>query len=337
MSNSLNVNRIEIPGQQSHGESVFPFAYRCESPDATVVEAAEWITAHRDELLQLAATHGAVLYRDFPTPTAEEFDAMIVALGVENFPYRRSLSNAVRVNVTDRVFSANEAPPDVHIFFHHEMAQTPIFPHQILFHCEVAPDEGGATPICRSDVLFERLKAECPDFVAACESKGLKYSNVMPGENDANSGMGRSWRSTLGVDDRAGAEARLRELGYSWEWVDDGCLRATTPALPAVMDVGNGRKAFFNQLIAAYKGWKDSRNDPSSAIRHGDGDILDANAVAVAIRLADELAFDVQWQVGDFALIDNTVAMHARRPFVGQRKVRASLAAMQTQSFTVTA
>ena len=62
----------------------------------------------------------------------------------------------------------------------------------------------------------------------------------------------------------------MRELGYSWQWQDNGDLRATTPVLPAVRDLGDGRSSFFNQLIAAFKGWKDTRNDPSKAITFGD-------------------------------------------------------------------
>ena len=199
-----------------------------------------------------------------------------------------------------------------------------------MFFCEIAPQLGGETPLCRSDVLFERLAERCPEFVAKCEQSGLKYTNVMPGADDPNSGMGRSWQSTLGVDTKEAAEARLNELGYSFEWMADGCLRATTPALPAVMEVNLGQKTFFNQLIAAYCGWKDTRNDPSDAIRHGDGTKLDADAVNVAVELAEELAYDHKWEVGDIVLLDNTVAMHARRPFSGTRKVLASLAEMQT-------
>ncbi|MGC1275647.1 MAG: TauD/TfdA family dioxygenase [Planctomycetaceae bacterium] len=330
---ALAVSTPAIAGQQTHGETVFPYVVRSESADATRTDAVRWFEANRQELLRLATVHGAVLFRDFPLATAEDFDALIEALNIPNFPYRKSLSNAVRVNRTERVFSANEAPPEVTIFFHHEMAQTPVYPAKILFFCEIAAAEGGATPICRSDVLYERLKADCPQFVADCESKGLRYTNVMPGDDDAQSGMGRSWKSTLEVTNRDAAAARLRELNYSWEWLPDGCLRATTPPLPAVMEVGPGRKTFFNQLIAAFCGWKDSRNDPSEAIRHGDGSKLDSESVMRAVALAEELAFDVKWQPGDAVLIDNTIAMHARRTFRGTRKVLASLADVQTQQF----
>src|SRR6185295_16835854 len=116
---------------------------------------------------------------------------------------------AVRVNRTTRVFTANEAPPTVTIMLHHEMAQTPVYPSRLFFFCEQAAAGGGATPICRSDVLWERLEKQCPEFARNCRTKGLKYSNVMPDQNDAASGMGRSWRSTLRAEDRAAAEIRL--------------------------------------------------------------------------------------------------------------------------------
>jgi hypothetical protein len=312
---------------------VFPFVVESPFEAGAQPEALAWISAHRDELLRLSLTHGAVLFRGFPLPSVEAFDGLIQALGVSNFPYGESLSNAVRVNRTERVFSANEAPPEVRIFFHHEMAQTPVFPARILFYCEVAAEQGGATPTCRSDVLYEQLKERCPAFIRECETKGLRYTNVMPGSDDPNSGMGRSWQSTLGTDSRSGAEKRLGELGYSWAWLNDGCLKATTPPLPAVMEVSPGRKTFFNQLIAAYCGWKDERNDPSQAVRHGDGSVLDAGAVTVAGEIADELTFNVAWRPGDTVLIDNAVVMHARQPFRGTRKVVASLADKRTQSF----
>ena len=57
------------------------------------------------------------------------------ALPLPAFTYDESLSNAVRRNRTDRVFTANEAPPELEIFLHHEMAQTPCFPRYLFFYC----------------------------------------------------------------------------------------------------------------------------------------------------------------------------------------------------------
>jgi alpha-ketoglutarate-dependent taurine dioxygenase len=330
---TLEVSPIRVAGQQTAHGKEFPLVLACRTPEATLEESVAWARENRAMLKAQTSEHGAILFRGFPVRSAEDFDAFVAAFELPNFPYNKSLSNAVRVNWTERVFSANEAPADVTIYLHHEMAQTPIFPAQLFFFCQTAADEGGETPICRSDVLYERLKAKCPEFARNCEEKGLQYTNVMPGENDHQSGMGRSWQSTLGATTREAAEARLVELGYSWKWLDDGCLQATTPVLPAVRELPSGRKAFFNQLIAAFQGWKDVRNDPAKAIRFGDGGPLDQAATTAAAQLAEELTFNVPWQSGDVVFMDNCVAMHGRRTFRGTRKVLASLASPLKQSF----
>lgn len=323
-----DVETIELPGQQAHGGLVFPLGLACRSPQATLEEVGRWLRAHRAELLTQASTHGAVLFRGFPVRTAEDFDAFIAALDLKNFPYEESLSNAVRVVRTPRVFTANEAPPSVMIYLHHEMAQTPIYPSRLLFFCEQPASSGGATPLCRSDVLWQHLQQAEPAFAQACREKGLRYTNVMPAENDPTSGMGRSWQSTLRASTREEAERRLASLGYSWEWLAGGELKATTPVLPAVRTLPDGRESFFNQLIAAFQGWKDARNDPSKAITFGDGSPLDRAAVDHATRIAESLTFDIPWQKGDVALVDNFVTMHGRRTFTGTRKVLASLVAL---------
>jgi alpha-ketoglutarate-dependent taurine dioxygenase len=321
---ALQVHPIEVEGQQQYDGRPFPLALACQ-PAATLDDATAWVAENRRQLRDDAGLHGAVLFRGFPLTGPEDFDRFVAAFDLPNFPYEDSLSNAVRLVKTPRVFTANEAPPTVTIFLHHEMAQTPIYPSKLFFFCEQPAESGGATPLCRSDVLWDRLRGECPEFARNCESKGLKYSNVMPSQDDPSSGMGRSWQSTLRASAPAQAEARLRTLGYSWTWLDDGCLRATTPVLPAVRPLADGRTSFFNQLVAAFQGWKDERNDPSKAITFGDGTRLDRDAVNVATRLSEELSFNIPWERGDVALVDNFVTMHGRRPFTGTRKVLASL------------
>ncbi len=322
----ITVSRIDIDEQQSHGGTLFPLVYSCDEP-VTIEQSVAWVGDQIDSLNEQLATAGTLLFRGFPLVSAEDFDRFVVAFQYPNFTYAESLSNAVRINKTERVFTANEAPSTVRIHFHHEMAQTPIYPSRLFFFCQTPADSGGATPLCRSDVLLDRLRELEPQFVAACEQKGLKYSNVMPGADDASSGMGRSWQSTFGTQSRTEAEVRLAQLGYSWQWLDSDCVRVTTPVLPAVRQLRNGRRSFFNQLIAASQGWRDDRNDPSRAITYGDGSPLNVAAVQTACEISEELSFDVPWQVGDVALVDNYSVMHARRPFTGTRRILASLVA----------
>ncbi len=326
--NSIDVVVSPVDGQQWFDGESFPLVYECRTKNANLDSVEGWIRQSQTTLDRQARENGTVLFRGFPLSTDQDLDRFIRAFGYPNFPYEESLSNAVRVNRTERVFTANEAPPDVTICLHHEMAQTPVYPSRLFFFCEQPAEQGGATPLCRSDVLFDRLLSEFPEFIADCESKGLLYTNIMPAENDPTSGMGRSWQSTFRADTRESAEQRLQNLGYSWEWLADGCLRSTTPVLQAVMEVEPGRKTFFNQLIAAFHGWNDSRNDPTKAITFGDGSPLNPETMERVAAIAEELTFDVPWRKGDVALVDNRVVMHGRRTFSGTRKVLASLVAM---------
>lgn len=289
--------------------------------------AALWQQLGGDIERQLASS-GAVLLRGFNFPDAQGFDGMIEATGWPSFTYAQSLSNAVRVNVTPRVFTANEAPPDIAIHLHHEMAQTPIHPSRLLFFCEIPPDKGGATPLCRSDTLYARIVEELPGFAEKCRTLGVRYTNIMPGKDNAASGQGRSWASTLSVTTCAEAEAKLAALGYDWHWRgcdDAAALRVTTAVMPAVRVLDDGSISFFNQLIAAWAGWADTPDDEPDKITFGDGSAISDTDMARAAALAEEVTVNCIWQQGDIAIIDNYRVMHGRRPFAGKRRVLAAL------------
>ncbi|WP_299074058.1 TauD/TfdA family dioxygenase [uncultured Paraglaciecola sp.] len=314
------INYVDVPHQLDCGGSVFPTVVVNDGLLVTLQQSKAWIKANLSELEVKLAESGAILFRGFPVDSAETFDAFSNAFDYPNFTYKESLSNAVRINFTERVFTANEAPKEVEIFLHHEMAQTPISPSKLFFFCKRAADQGGATPLCRSDWLFEDLAKEMPALAADFVTKGLKYTTQMPAEDNPDSGQGRSWKSTLSVEDGTQAEQKLADLGYGWEWLSDGSLRATTPVLPAVIDLGNDKKVFYNQLIAAFMGWKGVRENPSSAITFGDGCAIPIDGLELIVRLSEKYTFDLPWQDGDVALVDNYMAMHGRRPYSGERK-----------------
>lgn len=278
-----------------------------------------WLASQRQSMIDTLATSGAILFRGFPIHTAEDFDAFSAAFGYDDFTYAESLSNAVRINLTPRVFTANEAPPDVEIFLHHEMAQTPIYPQKIFFCCLSAAASGGATPLCRSDLLYQAFKDTRPEWAEQFEKLGVQYTTHMPADDDAASGQGRSWRSTLSVDTKAAAQERLTELGYSWQWQPDDSLQTTTPTLPAVRKLNDGSQSFFNQVIAAYRGWKRSNDSSRPTLSFGNGEAIAQEILDYVTSLAADFTYPLQWQDGDIALVDNYRVMHGRYPYSGTR------------------
>lgn len=282
------------------------------------------------DVIPLLNQVGALLFRGFPDEGDTGFDRFIEALGLQPFTYAESLSNAVRKNRTPRVFTANEAPPDLEIFLHHEMAQTPRFPRYLFFYCERAAETGGATPLCRSDQLLIALKQQMPGFIKQCRELGVRYTHTMPATADSGSGQGRSWQDTLSVTTTEAAETKLDALGYSWTWLTGDDLRVTTPALPAIRQTATGTEVFFNQLVAAFAGWQDHRNAAHSSIHFGDGSSMPASTLETLVALAYQQVYDHSWDSGDILMIDNLRVMHGRRPYSGTRVVLAGLAGALT-------
>lgn len=285
-----------------------------------MADVLTWLSTESEGFKNQLAKSGAVLFRGFPVKTAEDFDAFSVAFGYGDFSYQASLSNAVRINHTARVFSANEAPPDIEIFLHHEMAQTPISPEKIFFCCLSAAEQGGATPVCRSDLLYATFRERNPEWATLFASLGLKYMMHMPGGDDPTSGQGRSWRSTLSVETVSEAEDKLAALGYTWQWQEDKSLLTRTPVLPAVKELPDGSKSFYNQIIAAHLGWKSTGRRASEMLTFGNGDAIPVASLTELTSIAAEFTVPVMWQNGDVALLDNHRVMHGRYPYSGSRK-----------------
>lgn len=119
---------------------------------------------------------------------------------------------------------------------------------------------------------------------------------------------------------------RAAKLGVRLEWLDDNGVKTVTGPIPAIKyDESRQRKIWFNSMVAAYTGWKDSRNVPEKAVTFGDGKPLPADIIHDCSRILDEESVAFPWQKGDVLLVDNLAIMHSRGSFTPPRRVLASL------------
>jgi len=305
----------------------FPLTLAASEPSQTeAYDLIRWIEGRRDEIFDYAEKHGAVLFRGFGVDTPDDFAGVVEAFDLDNMPYIGGA--AVRNKVAgNKILTANEAPPSEPIPFHHEMAQVPSPPHYLVFCCDIAPAEGGETPIVLSHEIYDWAAANCPEFMAKVEDLGVRYVRVLPEADDPTSAIGRSWKSTYQAETREQAEAAMAEQGTEWEWLDNGNVKTTTAVLPAVRtDERTGQKTFFNSMVAAYRGWVDSRNDPKKAIVLGDGSPVDKEAMDGIADFMDSACVKFRWIKGDVLLVDNRLTMHSRSPYTPPRRILASVA-----------
>jgi hypothetical protein len=183
--------------------------------------------------------------------------------------------------------------------------------------CEKSADSGGATILCRSDIVYQKIAAAEPQLTAKLAEVGIQYTTRISNGDNADSAQGRGWQGTLSVETKAQAEEKLDSLGYRWEWQLDDSLLAQTKVLPGIKSLDNDRKVFFNQIIAAYQGWQGVKENPSRGLCFGDGSDIPKHFLDSVCAIAAETAYDLMWQDGDVAVVDNHIAMHGRRPYGG--------------------
>jgi alpha-ketoglutarate-dependent taurine dioxygenase len=303
----------------------------------TIDEFSQWTNKHRHEIEGLLHYHGVILWRSFPTPHAEDLSKFVLAFSDwEDLPYEVSLSYAIRKQVCARVCTTNEGKTGGMVF-HHEQAQTPLFPGKIFFFCEEPATIGGGTGISHSGLILDQLTEKFPDFVKQLEAKGVIYKGVLPEEPDTSSGqVGRDWKSFFGRKTKEEVEKRATELGYKCSWQPDKSLHFDSPILPAIRVApgSNGVRVFFNQMIAAFKAnfneWIKKGNSKETYsldkfLIFGDGGSIPVDPMEFLAEQVEKNAFDLSWQAGDVGLLDNYMVMHARRAYEGPRKVFASL------------
>ena len=81
-------------------------------------DLAAFLNANKSAVDAALADAGALLFRGFDVPDPLAFDAAIEGYGETGFTYEDSLSNAVRTNVTPRVFTAGDLPEIVEFKAH---------------------------------------------------------------------------------------------------------------------------------------------------------------------------------------------------------------------------
>ena len=313
----------KIPEQKEFDGKPFPLILE-PSQIETMDQVLTWARSEKTKLGQLLKENGAILFRGFPFQGPEHFNDFCETLGIEPLPYVGGA--APRNTVYKHVHTTNESPPHEPIPFHHEMAQVPLYPECLFFFCLVPSAQGGETPILKSDVIYQRVNQEFPEFTRELEEKGVVYTRIIPEETDPESAVGRGWKDTFQAQDRETATKNAANINVRLEFLPNGDCKTVSPILPAIKTPPKlGRKMWFNSMIAAYTGCVDKRNDPKKAVVYGDGTYLNDEHAMGTAELMKELCVAIPWQKGDVMWIDNNQVLHSRRNFVPPRKIMAFL------------
>lgn len=300
-------------------------------PRVTGVLLQTWLRENWAWLEARLHRHGAVLFRGFDLPTADDFIQLVEHMPLTLIDYMES--STPRQELKKKFYTATEFPPEETIALHNELSTAETFPMKVFFYCETPPAEGGETPIADVRNVYERID---PTIRNEFETKGWSLIR------NYGDGFGLDWRESFHTENKADVEDYCLRNRMTWEWKSGDRLR-TKQVRPAVIDhPKTGEHCWFNHMafwhIANLR--DDIRNmfetsfaseDLPYHTYFGDGTPI-PDAYANHIRdtyIAEKQSFP--WQNGDVMVLDNVLAAHGRHPYQGRRKVLVTMGEAYTR------
>jgi hypothetical protein len=203
-----------------------------------------------------------------------------------------------------------------------------VFPLHIFLYCAVPAATGGETPIGSTRTLLERIR---PDVRDAFARKGIMYVR------NYGDGFGLPWQTVFQTKDRSVVEAYCASVGIGVEWKSGDRLR-TRQTGPALMRHPNtGERVWFNHgtffheltlppVVRDHLRSALAPEDLPQNTFYGDGSPIEPDFIAHLQTIYQDVMVQFPWQKGDVLMLDNMLALHARRPFTGQRQVMVAMA-----------
>lgn len=296
-------------------------------PTVDGIDLKTWARENRDFVETNLLKHGAVLFRGFDIKSIHEFEEIIGSMsksGAVEYTFRASPRSRVEGNI----YTSTDYPADQPIFPHNEHSYSPQFPLRIFFYCAIPAEEGGETPIGDCRRIFARIPK---DIVERFKKKGIMYVR-----NYAD-GFGLQWRTVFQTEDRKQVEEFCRSKGITAEWVSEEHLRTRQVGPAVVKHPHTGESCWFNHgtffhvttlpqnirdgMLQQFK-----EEDLPTQTFYGDGSSIEHDILETLRACYHEEMVAFPWQEKDFLAVDNMLAVHARHPYKGARKVLVGMA-----------
>jgi diketogulonate reductase-like aldo/keto reductase/alpha-ketoglutarate-dependent taurine dioxygenase len=311
-----------------------------ESPDfSDSYKIPKKTLLNAEKFVPLLSQHKALLIQNDDgekVMNVEDFGSFVTSFDFEKYDYVGGAAPRTVIPVKagdDVVFTANEAPRDATIPFHHELAQVANPPAYIFFFCDTAAESGGETALIDSTLVYRYVNDTFPEFMDKLKLYGARYIRTIPVEDDKSSPIGRSWKNTYNVDTKEELEAKLETIkGLDYEWKDDDAIKVTSEPVPAIKYIDElhshmavHQYTFHNAIIAAFTGWFDSRNDRLKSVRFGNDEVMDQIVLNSIASFMEQHKVAYKWNKGDLFALDNRLVMHSRNSYDSPRRILASM------------
>lgn len=343
---TLSFHQIDVPNVQFINGNVFPLIYQVEATNIDdqkqILEILKEISG-TGKFTELLTKHGAILLRGFNDNSSEWFSELVIAIetGKSRTPFEQIGLAGKRFEQAKNVFTANEGPASTRFYQHNEYARYSHFPANIHFFSQKsAKYGGGGSPIANSNLLYNRVLEEIPEFIKELSEKKLISTQVYPSRtknSTVTKGNEFFWEDfdSFGKEinyeydsfelKKEKAEKQIRRLTDDFNWNEDGSVTVRQHVPPFRKHPVTGLPVFFNGLNGRYGTSRDNNalESPYIGKRGGiflpstyeNGEHIPLKYLETVNRISREIEYLHKWEEGDLLLIDNYQVSHGREPW----------------------
>ncbi len=307
----------------------------------TFEQFLEYIQKNQDSLSKKILTFGGILFRGFPVLGADNFNAVIDALGLGK-PLSYVGGDSPRDKVKGKVYTSTEAPPSLKIPLHNEMSFIKYYPRHIYFHCELPSEEGGETIIADARGVY---KAVDPAIKEKFVQQGLKYISNFYGQSWTLDLVNRfqrahkTWMEAFETSDKEEVAKRCVDNEFGYKWTKKDWLQVIYETPSVIAHPQTGERVWFNQAhlydynrrLLGFWNWMGTKliymrkNTLMHEIYYGNGKPISRRDLYHVMDMLDKETIRFPWQKGDVMVLDNILTMHGRSPFSGKRRILVAL------------
>jgi len=270
-------------------------------------DAAETVAdVTRDRVAGLLKDHGTVLFSGFRA-SRDDFDDFTDRVTGDYMNYRGGgyVRKAVAKGelLSTRYDHGRKEQMTFGLPLHGEMYYTDARPAVLWFYCAKPADEDGQTTACDGAEIFRRLPQKWKDLLL---EKRLMFLRVYrDGE----------WQKIYQTEDVAEACDFAAGNGITVEFdAAERTMRTRYLVHAALPTRWGGHTAYINNLLTVFMQMEMGRGD-TSTVWLEDGSPIPKDLMDEVRAIQDELTLDLDWAPGDFAIVDNSRALHGRRAF----------------------
>lgn len=205
-------------------------------PNVEGVDLIAWVKSNPDFIRQNLFARGAILFRNFDDGSVARFEELIKTTSGDLMEYHDRATP--RSQVSGKVYSSTDYPPEHHIELHNEGSYAFTWPRRIFFYCVIVALEGGQTPIADCRRVFHRID---PAIRERFIDKKIRYVRNF-GEV-----FGMSWQTVFQTEDINVALEYCGKNHIEVEQSNNGRLRTFQVRDAVARHPETGETVWFNQ------------------------------------------------------------------------------------------